>query len=236
MYWDIGGLLQQSQEADGWGKKTLQRLAADLKNDYSEIKGFTVRNMQYMVQFFNEYNQELTMIKRAASPNAKSLISHLDEYNFTLPIKHLDWTHNLVLIKQVKDIRARYWYMVQSITNHWTTRYLQEAIKLDDYGKHGALANNFTETLPVPEANDVKLMLKDPYIFDMLTFTEQYGDNRTIGLLLCKSKDRIKAEYALRDIQKPIGISDYELGQVLPKDFRGSLPTIEEIEKEFESD
>ena len=155
MYWDIGGLLQQSQEADGWGKKTLQRLAADLKNDYSEIKGFTVRNMQYMVQFFNEYNQELTMIKRAASPNAKSLISHLDEYNFTLPIKHLDWTHNLVLIKQVKDIRARYWYIVQSITNHWTTRYLQEAIKLDDYGKHGALANNFTETLPVPEANDV---------------------------------------------------------------------------------
>ena len=55
------------------------------------------------------------MIKRAASPNAKSLISHLDEYNFTLPIKHLDWTHNLVLIKQVKDIRARYWYMVHRL-------------------------------------------------------------------------------------------------------------------------
>lgn len=157
MYWDVGEMLQQSQDADGWGKKTLQRLAVDLKNDYSEIKGFTVRNMQYMVQ---------------------------------------------------------------SITNHWTTRYLQEAIKLDDYGKYGALANNFTEPLPVPEANDVKSMLKDPYIFDMLTF---------------KSKDRIKAEYALRDIQKPIGISDYELGQALPKDFRGSLPTIEEIEKELES-
>lgn len=165
MYWDIGGMLQQSQDADGWGKKTLQRLAVDLKNDYSEIKGFTVRNMQYMVQFFNEYNQELTMVKGGISPIAKSLISQLEKYNFTIPIKHLDWTHNLVLIKQVKDIRARYWYMVQSITNHWTTRYLQEVIKLDDYGRHGALANNFTETLPVPEANDVKSMLKDPYIY-----------------------------------------------------------------------
>ena len=61
------------------------------------------------------------------------------------------------------------------------------------------------------------------------------GDNRTIGLLLCKTKGRIKAEYALRDIQKPIGISDYELGQALPEDFRGSLPTIEEIENEFEA-
>lgn len=56
---------------------------------------------QYMVQFFNEYNQELTMIKRDASPIAKSVISQLDEYNFTLPIKHLDWTHNLVLVKQI---------------------------------------------------------------------------------------------------------------------------------------
>lgn len=63
MYWDIGGMLQQSQEAEGWGKKTLQRLAVDLKNDYSEIKGFSVRNMQCMMQFFNEYNQELTMVK-----------------------------------------------------------------------------------------------------------------------------------------------------------------------------
>ena len=59
------------------------------------------------------------------------------------------------------------------------------------------------------------------------------GDNRTIGLLLCRNKNRIKAEYALRDIEKPIGISEYELGQALPEDFKSSLPSIEEIEKEF---
>ena len=59
------------------------------------------------------------------------------------------------------------------------------------------------------------------------------GDSRTIGLLLCRTKDRIKTEYALHDIEKPIGISDYVLGQALPKDIRGSLPTIEEIEKEL---
>lgn len=49
MYWDIGGMLQQSQDTDGWGKKTLQWLSVDLKNDYSEIKGFSVRNMQCMI-------------------------------------------------------------------------------------------------------------------------------------------------------------------------------------------
>ena len=87
MYWDIGGMLQQSQDIDGWGQKTLQRLSVDLKNDYSEIQGFTVRNMQYMVQFFNEYNQELTMVKSAKSSITKPVVSQLGEYNFTLPVK-----------------------------------------------------------------------------------------------------------------------------------------------------
>ena len=112
MYWDVGEMLQQSQDTDGWGKKTLQRLAVDLKNDYSEI------NMQCMIQFFNEYNQELTMVKGTVSPITQSLIAQLEKYNFTLPIKHLGWTHNLILLQQVKDIRARYWYMIQSITSH----------------------------------------------------------------------------------------------------------------------
>ena len=77
MYWDVGEMLQQSQDADGWGKKTLQRLAVDLKNEYSEIKGFTVRNMQYMIQFYNEYNKELTMVKCDVPTITKSAISQL---------------------------------------------------------------------------------------------------------------------------------------------------------------
>ena len=86
MYWDVGEMLQQSQDADGWGKKTLQRLSVDLKNDYSEIKGFSVRNMQCMIQFFNEYNQELTMVKGAVFPITQPVVAQLGQYNFALPI------------------------------------------------------------------------------------------------------------------------------------------------------
>ncbi len=248
---------------------------------------------------------------------AQSAIAQLNDYDIELPVRHLPWTHNVVLIQKVKDLRARYWYMVQCIRSHWKVEYLKEVIDNDDYSNHGALVNNFDVALPEQEAKGVKMMLKDSYVFDMLTFTEEYneqnieiglvkhvekflvemgagfafmgrqyhievsgddyyidilmynafmhrylvielkntefkpeyigklnfycsavdeilcreGDNRTIGLLLCKTKDRIKAEYALRDIQKPIGISDYELGQMLPSDYRGGLPSIEEIER-----
>ena len=64
------------------------------------------------------------------------------------------------------------------------------------------------------------------------------SDQPTIGLILCKSKDRIKAEYALRDINKPIGVAQWQtkLVESLPETLKGSLPSIEEIEAEFESE
>lgn len=330
MYWDVGHLLSDAQKQIGWGNGALKRLSVDMHNDYPAIKGFSVRNCQCMIQFYNEYNQELTLPKDAL-PITQSAIAQVSEqktqlpvaqlpkYNFTLPVLHLPWTHNIILIQRVKDIKARYWYMVQTITNHWSKDYLADAIKQDYYKRHGALANNFDAALPQPEAEEVKSMLKDPYLFDMLTFKDKFderdielglvkevekfllemgtgfafmgrqyhlevsgddyyidllmyntfmhrymvielkntefipeyigklnfycsavddilcreGDNKTIGLLLCRTKDKIKAEYALRDISKPIGVSDYELGNVLPRDLRSSLPSIEDIERDL---
>ena len=61
-------------------------------------------------------------------------------------------------------------------------------------------------------------------------------DQPTIGLILCQTKDRFIAEYALRDIHKPIGIADYEFTRALPDHLKSSLPTIEEIEAELQSE
>ena len=57
------------------------------------------------------------------------------------------------------------------------------------------------------------------------------GDQPTIGLLLCKSKDRLVAEYALRDIQKPMGLATYTLSHTLPESLQGELPSIEQLER-----
>jgi len=58
-------------------------------------------------------------------------------------------------------------------------------------------------------------------------------DNPTIGLLLCQDKNKLVAEYALRDLKKPIGVSEYQLTEKIPKELKTALPTIEEIEEEL---
>ena len=58
-------------------------------------------------------------------------------------------------------------------------------------------------------------------------------DNPTIGLLVCKGMDKVEAKYALESSSQPIGVSGYQLSRLLPEKFKGSLPTIEEIEAEL---
>jgi predicted nuclease of restriction endonuclease-like (RecB) superfamily len=59
------------------------------------------------------------------------------------------------------------------------------------------------------------------------------SDNPSIGMVLCKSKDNILADYALRDISKPIGLSEFRLTKILPKNIKTFLPTIEDLESEL---
>lgn len=62
------------------------------------------------------------------------------------------------------------------------------------------------------------------------------SDNPTIGLLICKNKNNIIAEYSLKNINQPIGVTEYQLTKLFPEEFKSSLPTIEEIENELLKD
>lgn len=71
------------------------------------------------------------------------------------------------------------------------------------------------------------------YLSAVDTLLKLPEDNPTIGLLLCKYKNNIEAEFALRDTNKPMGVSEFQLTESLPENLKSSLPTIEEIENEL---
>ena len=75
------------------------------------------------------------------------------------------------------------------------------------------------------------------YLSAVDDFLRHPMDQPSIGLILCKEKDRFFVEYALRDINKPIGVSSYEvqLFESLPKNLESELPTVEEFEEELKN-
>lgn len=73
------------------------------------------------------------------------------------------------------------------------------------------------------------------YLSAVDSLIKEESENPTIGILLCKDKNNIEAEFALRDINKPIGISEIQFVEKLPDNLKSALPTIEEIENELKN-
>lgn len=71
------------------------------------------------------------------------------------------------------------------------------------------------------------------YLSAVDTLVKSETDQPTIGILLCRDKNNFETEFALRDINKPMGVSEFQLTEILPEELKSSLPSIEEIENEL---
>lgn len=71
------------------------------------------------------------------------------------------------------------------------------------------------------------------YLSAVDSLVKSDADNPTIGILMCRDKNNFETEFALRDINKPMGISEFQLTEILPEELKNSLPTIEEIEQDL---
>nr|WP_053225320.1 PDDEXK nuclease domain-containing protein [Simkania negevensis] len=303
LYWEIGIAISEKQEKEGWGAKTIEKLAKDLKAAFPHAKGFSRTNISYMVQFSKEY-PEIEIIQQL--------------------VGQIPWGHNLILIQRLSNREERLWYVKKIIENGWSRNMLSIWIDSDLYRREGKAITNFTNTLPPLQSDLANQTLKDPYCFDFLSLTKNYEerdlekglidhiqkflielgkgfafvgkqcelkvsntiyyldllfyhlelscfcvielkgtsfkpeyagkinfylsavddlmkrphDNPSIGILLCKDKNKTEVEYALRDIKKPIGVASYETEIVknLPEKLKSSLPSVEEIEAEINRD
>lgn len=301
LYWEIGSRVYLKQQSEGWGAKTLEKLATDLKSAFPGMKGFSLTNLKYMVQFAKEY-PDFAISQQV--------------------VGQIPWGHNILLLQKLEVPSERLWYANKTIENGWSRNILLHWLDTGLHKREGKAITNFQTSLPSPQSDLAHQALKDPYCFDFLTLSEKFnekelesglvdhtqkfllelgagfafvgrqyslvvndkeffldllfyhlnlrcfvvvelkakeftprdagqmnfylsvvddllrkpGDNPSIGLLLCKTKDKVIAEYALRDINKPIGISQYEtaLLESLPDELKGSLPSIEEIEQELD--
>jgi predicted nuclease of restriction endonuclease-like (RecB) superfamily len=164
MYWDIGQLIHERQQVQGWSAGVIPKLAKDLKNELADVKGFSERNLGRMLKFRKEY---------ADSSILPQAVAKLDYRNklFSIP-----WGHNILLIEKVKDIEERFWYINQIIANGWSRETLTAFIKSNLFTRQGIKTDNFDKKLPAIQSDLAKETLKDPYIFDFLTIAEPFAE------------------------------------------------------------
>ncbi|EIC19588.1 DUF1016 N-terminal domain-containing protein [Thiorhodovibrio frisius] len=180
LYWDIGCLIAARQEREGWGAGVIPRLATDLKNELPEQKGFSERNLKYMIRFAREYGVP-PLVPQAAAPlvQQRAALSRSPK-NPTMTIVQqpaaqslfpldiilgLPWFHHVVLFEKIKDLPTRLWYARQTLDQGWSRDTLRVQIKQRAHERQGGAVTNFASTLPEVHASIAQGLLKDPYLF-----------------------------------------------------------------------
>ncbi len=153
MYYNIGLKLVENNK---WGMSFIDTLAKDLKIDFPDLKGMSARNLRYMQKFAKEYKNDNKFLQEV--------------------LANLSWNHNQLILDKIKNDKERKWYAIKSLENGWSTTVLVHQIELKLYERQALIENkttNFDETLPSPNNEQVKELLKNPYIFDFISFDDE---------------------------------------------------------------
>lgn len=159
----------ERQEVLGWGNAVVERLSADLKAEFPEMKGFSPQNLWLIRQFYAEYCQ---------SPNLQQLVGEIP------------WSHNILILQRVKDLSARSYYLEATARLGWTRNVLLNQIKGDAYAASlQSKSHNFPAALPEYLAEQAEETLKSQYSLEFLGLTQAVHERDLERSLITRLKD-----------------------------------------------
>ena len=151
LYWTIGDAILAQQRAEDWGGKVIERLAADLRAEFPDMKGFSRANLYYMRSVAETWPHDFVQ----------------------QPVGRLPWGHITVLLDKLDDRAERNWYAAEADKHGWSRKVLLNQIINQLHRRVGAAPSNFAGQLPVPDSELAQELTKDPYVFDFLGITER---------------------------------------------------------------
>jgi predicted nuclease of restriction endonuclease-like (RecB) superfamily len=172
LYWNIGTVINVHAI---WGNKFLENLAADIKTEFPDLTGYSVRNLTYMVKFSRLFPAEPIMQRSVAQLESEKVqvpLAQLECQKVQATLAQITWYHHIALMDKVKDLEEYQWYAEQTAENGWTRDVLVHQIETQLYErqKKAKKTTNFHTRLPSPQSELALQTLKDPYIFDFITF------------------------------------------------------------------
>jgi len=155
LYWAIGHEILVRQDRQGWGTGVVRRLADDLRAEFPDMTGFSLRNLQYM----------RTMVEAWGSGA-----------NVPQAVAHLPWGHIRTIIDKAGTDEQRQWYAAAAVEHGWSRNVLMNMIMGQAMERTGSAPSNFAQLLPAPHSELAQQAAKDPYNFELLGLSGEVAE------------------------------------------------------------
>ena len=172
LYWDIGRMIVERQDAEGWGKAVVENLAADLRAEFPGVGGFSASNLWRMKGFFEAYQG----VEKLAPL-----------------VREIGWSHNIVIMERCSDPLEREFYIRMTGKFGWSKNVLVHQIENQSYEKSLLGQTNFDQALTPELRAQAKLAVKDEYTFDFLELGEEHGERELERALIARIEDFLRA-------------------------------------------
>ena len=172
LYWDIGRMIVERQDVEGWGKAVVEQLAADLRTEFPGVGGFSASNLWRMKAFFEAY---------AGLEKLAPLV------------REIGWSHNLAILERCKDPLEREFYLRMTRKFGWSKNVLIHQIDNQSYEKSLLGQTNFDQALTPELRAQAKLAVKDEYTFDFLELGEEHSERELERALIARIEDFLRA-------------------------------------------
>lgn len=197
LYWQVGEYISRRIATASWGEKTVDELAAYLKRNHPELKGFNRRGLYRMKQFYDTYStSSLAPPQALATEDQDSQIvsSPMTQFGSSSlsgsVLAKVSWTHHLVLLSRARTEEEREFYLRLCIQEKYSVKQLERQINSGVFER--IMLGNQSQPPAIKDLNqDVVNVFKDSYVFEFLNLSESHSEGALQKALIAQMRNFI---------------------------------------------
>lgn len=185
-YWSIGRDLVNLRAEERWGAGVVKQFSLDMREAFPNSTGFSHTNVKYMKRWYLFYRENITKSQRPVDQNLNLIGDGTDHTpKGQRPIDLLEmpeifgqvpWGQHIDIISRCESLDEALFYIRNVVDNGWSRPELNVHIDAKLFQAQGSAVTNFERTLPVPQSQLAKEILKDPYNFGFLSMKQRYDE------------------------------------------------------------
>jgi predicted nuclease of restriction endonuclease-like (RecB) superfamily len=178
-YWSVGRDLVRMRAEERWGTGVVKQFALDMRQAFPNETGFSYTNVKYMKQWYSFYSVRVEKGQRLIGLIDEKEKSQRVVGQLEMPelFGRVPWGHHIDIVSRCETIDEALFYIKNDIDGGWSRPVLNVQIDGKLFKVQGSAVTNFDTTLPVPQSQLAKEILKDPYNFDFLTMKPKYDEH-----------------------------------------------------------